>query len=237
MIEFMNESGGNTVGIRATGKLTKTDYDTILIPQLTALFKAYGQLDIVFYMDDAFEGWDLEAAWDDASYGLMHRADFGKLAVVGGPAWVGWCIKLGGFLMKGEIKVFRPEQLDQAWQWIRTSNSATAAGPRPKTSQSQKESQLMNESKDFSETLQRVQAVEKQLADKLRSIFGANAPAPDVSDKADAIRSKSSELTKKLAEKQSSVWTGVKDEVNRDLHALEGDFEHWIQYLDKHYKE
>ena len=95
----------------------------------------------------------------------------------------------------------------------------------------------MNESKDISETLQRVQAVEKQLADKLRSIFGANAPATDVSDKDEAIRSKSTELTRKLAEKQSSVWAGVKDEVNRDLHALEGDFEHWIQYLDEHYKD
>ena len=95
----------------------------------------------------------------------------------------------------------------------------------------------MNESKDISETLQRVQTVEKQLADKLRSIFAANAPAPDVSDKADAIRSKSTDLTRKLAEKQSSVWAGVKDEVNRDLHALEGDFEHWIQYLDEHYKD
>jgi hypothetical protein len=31
----------------------------------------------------------------------MHQADFDKLAVVGGPAWVDWCIKLGGFLMKG----------------------------------------------------------------------------------------------------------------------------------------
>lgn len=94
----------------------------------------------------------------------------------------------------------------------------------------------MNESKDISETMKRVQAVEKQLAEKLSSIFGAKTPAPDVSDKTDAIRSKSSELKKKLTEKQSAVWTGVKEEVNRDLHALEGDFEHWIQYLDEHYK-
>jgi hypothetical protein len=120
MIEFMSESSGNTIGIRASGKLTKADYETVLIPQLTELFKAHGQLNIVFLMGDEFEGWDLEAAWDDASYGLVHRADFGKLAVVGGPAWVNWCIKLSGFLMKGEIKVFDPGHLDQAWQWVRS---------------------------------------------------------------------------------------------------------------------
>lgn len=120
MIEFMSESAGNTIGIRASGKLTKADYETTLIPQLTELFKAHGKLNIVFYMDDAFEGWDLEAAWDDASYGLMHHADFARLAVVGGPVWVDWCIKLSGFLMKGEIKVFPSDQLDQAWQWLRS---------------------------------------------------------------------------------------------------------------------
>ncbi len=120
MITFMSESSGNTIGVRASGKLTKFDYETVLIPKLTELFKAHGQLNIIFLLEEEFEGWDLEAAWDDASYGLMHRADFGKLALVGGPAWVGWCIKLSGFLMKGEIKVFDPGQLDQAWQWVRS---------------------------------------------------------------------------------------------------------------------
>ncbi|MEM5492782.1 STAS/SEC14 domain-containing protein [Hoeflea sp. AS16] len=120
MIEFMSESSGNTLGIHASGKLTKTDYETILIPKLAELFKAHGQLNIVFYMDETFQGWDLEAAWDDASYGLMHRADFGKLAVVGGPAWVDRSIRLIGFLIKGEIRVFGSDQLAQAWQWIRT---------------------------------------------------------------------------------------------------------------------
>lgn len=94
----------------------------------------------------------------------------------------------------------------------------------------------MRESKDISEAMQRVQTVETQLAEKLRALFGAKPPAPDVSEKADAIRGKSGELTKKLAEKDGAVWTGVKDEVNRDLHALESNFNHWIQYLDEHYK-
>jgi predicted carbohydrate-binding protein with CBM5 and CBM33 domain len=100
-----------------------------------------------------------------------------------------------------------------------------------------KEFQPMRESKDISETAQRVQAVETRLAEKLRTTFGVKTPAPEVSAKADAIRGKSGELTKKLAENKGAAWAGVKDEINRDLHALEGDFDHWVQYLDKHYKE
>lgn len=118
MIEFMPNSKNNIIGIKVSGKLRDSDYKNILIPKLESLFKEYGKLNVLFYMDEAFQGWDLEAAWDDTSYGLRHRADFAKLAVVGGPPWVEWCFKLSGFLMKGEIKLFPADQLDRAWAWI-----------------------------------------------------------------------------------------------------------------------
>ena len=120
MIEIMPQSDGNIVGVKASGKLTDTEYKQVLIPKLEALFDQYGELAVLFYMDETFVGWDLEAAWDDASYGLKHRADFSKLAIVGGPAWVEWCVKLSGFLMKGEIRIFAADQLDRAWAWIKS---------------------------------------------------------------------------------------------------------------------
>jgi len=123
MIEFLPESGGHVLGIRVSGKLTDADYKQTLIPKLESLFHQHGRLDVLFYMDEGFEGWDLGAAWDDASYGLKHRADFGRLALVGGPRWVEWCIKLAGFLMKGEIRIFPGDRLQEAWSWIREQSA------------------------------------------------------------------------------------------------------------------
>jgi hypothetical protein len=37
MIEIMNESSGNVIGIRATGMLTTDDYDRVLVPKLAEL--------------------------------------------------------------------------------------------------------------------------------------------------------------------------------------------------------
>lgn len=118
MIEFMPESAGNIIGIRASGRLTEADYKNALIPRLVTLFQQHGKLRVLFFMDESFDGWDLKAAWDDASLGLQHRTDFEKIAVVGGPAWVEWCIKLAGFLMKGEIQTFRRDQLMAAREWV-----------------------------------------------------------------------------------------------------------------------
>ncbi len=119
MIEIMSQSSKNVLGLKASGMLTDADYRETLVPQLESAFEKHGRLRLLFYMDEFFEGWNLEAAWDDVSLGLKHRADFEKIALVGGPAWVRWAFKLSAFLMKGEIKDFGADELEAAWKWVR----------------------------------------------------------------------------------------------------------------------
>ena len=47
MIEFMDESAGNVVGVRASGKLTDADYKETLIPGLEKLFEQHGRLRVL----------------------------------------------------------------------------------------------------------------------------------------------------------------------------------------------
>ncbi|GAB4348455.1 MAG: hypothetical protein Kow0026_02970 [Oricola sp.] len=118
MFEFMDESTGKFVGIRASGTLTDADYKTVLIPKLEALMAEHGKLDLLLYLDDDFEGWDAGAAWDDARFGMQHRADFEKLAVVGGPAWVRKGLMAFAFLMKGQVRTYPSDELEKAWEWV-----------------------------------------------------------------------------------------------------------------------
>lgn len=118
MIEFMERSSGACVAIRATGHLTDQDYAEFL-PKLDKLFEKHGRLSVLFLMDETFEGWDLKAAWDDTKLGFAHRADFERLAIVGGPEWVRWCIRLSGFLLKGEVRLFELGEKEGAWDWVK----------------------------------------------------------------------------------------------------------------------
>ena len=120
MIEFLSSGTDNIVGIQVSGKLTDKDYKETLIPKLEALFKQHAKLKVLLYMDEGFEGWDLDAAWDDAALGLSHRNDFEKMALVGAPRWVEWGFKLSGFLMAGDLRIFEGDQLDDAWAWVRS---------------------------------------------------------------------------------------------------------------------
>jgi len=118
MIEFMEESRGDTLALRASGTLTEDDYASVLIPKLEVLLQEYGKLRVLFYMDEGFEGWKPGAAWDDAKFGIKHRDNFAKLAVVGEPSWVDWCVKLSAWIMEGEVKTFDESQLRDALDWI-----------------------------------------------------------------------------------------------------------------------
>lgn len=118
MIEFMDESTGKFVGIRASGTLTDADYKDVLIPKLEALFAKHGKLDVLLHLDDDFVGWDAGAVWDDARFGMHHLADFEKLAVVGGPTWVQKGLMAFAFLMKGQVRTFPADELEHAWEWV-----------------------------------------------------------------------------------------------------------------------
>ena len=119
MIEVMSESAGTVLGVRASGKLTASDYETVWIPRIEAVIREHGTVRILLYMDESFAGWELGAAWDDAKFGLRFQRRCERIAVVGGPRWVEWGTKLVAPMLHGEVRTFAADALPAAWDWIR----------------------------------------------------------------------------------------------------------------------
>ncbi len=119
MIEIL-EQDGNIVCFRASGKLTDDDYRQILIPRLEQVIKEHGKARILLAMGEDFYGWEPAAMWDDAKFGMQHRTDFEKCAVVGGPKWVEWATTLGALIIPCEVKTFPSNRLTDARSWIQS---------------------------------------------------------------------------------------------------------------------
>ena len=113
MLELMKESEGKIVGFRATGKLSRKDYDG-----LEDLARQFGRVRALVYMDDGFKGWNLPAAWANTKLDMRHRGDLEKVALVGAPGWEDWCVRMAGLLMKGERRTFPTNQFPEAWNWL-----------------------------------------------------------------------------------------------------------------------
>jgi hypothetical protein len=119
MIEVMHETKDNTLVVKATESLTSQDYEDIFIPQLKQRIDQFGKVRVVFYLDKSFTGWELGAAWDDAVFGINHRHDFEKVAVVGGKKWVDWATKIGAYFMEGQVATYTSEEFQNAVAWVK----------------------------------------------------------------------------------------------------------------------
>lgn len=119
MIDICPESENETLIARATGILSASDYETRFQPHIESLIEKHGKVNIVLHLDEMFEGWDLGAMWDDASFSLKHRHDFNRVAVVGAQAWFKWAMTLGSKFMEGQFMTFAPNDLAGAIAWAK----------------------------------------------------------------------------------------------------------------------
>ena len=119
MIEILPESDGKLLVLRAKSKLTHKDYEEILIPKLESVINEYEKADIVFDLGEDFHGWEAQAMWDDAKFGLKHKDDFHKVAMVGGPGWAQWIARLSEHFMSAKINTFPSGKFDEALDWAK----------------------------------------------------------------------------------------------------------------------
>jgi hypothetical protein len=120
MIEVMPGSQGNVLGLKASGKVTDADYKDILIPRLESIIKDHGKARLLFDFDDQFHEYEPLAVWDDTVFGVKHKNDFEKIALVGGPKWIEWATRISAVFMSGTVKTFSAPETQEAWSWLKS---------------------------------------------------------------------------------------------------------------------
>lgn len=114
MLQFIPVTEGNTIAIRASGKLTHEDYQDFL-PQLEAEIQRQGQVSVLFELDN-FSGWTLDAAKDDFKFGLQSREALERIAIVGDKSWERWMtLMMKPFVPSDKVAYFQRSSLQVAW--------------------------------------------------------------------------------------------------------------------------
>ncbi len=118
MFEVLSESEGRRLFIKASGRLTDADYKD-LTPRLEAAIDRHGPLRL--YVDmEAFEGWEMKAAWDDFAFGIKHWNDFERVALVGDKQWEEISVQVINKFTKGDFRFFDVSERGAAQDWIAT---------------------------------------------------------------------------------------------------------------------
>lgn len=120
MIERINDVPAGVIALRASGKLTKEDYERVLEPALKEATDS-GEARVLFILPD-FDGLEAGAWVEDVKTGfkaeVTNRSAWKKLAFVSGVDWISKATRLFAWAMPGELKVFDMDELEEAKEWV-----------------------------------------------------------------------------------------------------------------------
>lgn len=116
MIALASTESNNILTVKASGKLTKEDYEKFG-PQVEALIQQHGKIRVLIELED-FRGWNAGALWEDSKFAWQHYGDIERLAIVGEKKWEKGMATFCKPFTKAEIRFFEKEQAHEATQWI-----------------------------------------------------------------------------------------------------------------------
>ena len=125
MFTFIEGLPQDVLAIEATGKVTHEDYRNALIPKAEAMM-AKGPIKMLYVIGKEFTGFELEALWDDGSFGLRHWHDFSHIAVVTDHAWMRAMVGMFKPFFHGDVRLFGLSELPAAKDWIAKEKKAAA---------------------------------------------------------------------------------------------------------------
>jgi hypothetical protein len=117
-IDIHKENGSKILTVRASGKLSKEDYEQF-VPHIERLIEQEGKIRILFEMHD-FHGWDIAALWEDIKFDAKHFADIERLALVGDKKWEKGMSVFCKPFTTAKVKYFDTTEQQQARRWVET---------------------------------------------------------------------------------------------------------------------
>ena len=120
MLTIMHDLPHNVVGIRASGAVTKQDFDEVLKPALEELRNRTGKINYLLLLETSVSNFTLGAWVDDIVLGLKHFTHWNRIAIVTNEKIVERFSDAFGFIVPGECKGFTLAELVAAKEWVST---------------------------------------------------------------------------------------------------------------------
>jgi len=118
MIEHLKDFPANVLAFVCKGRVTKQDYDTVLVPVVADALKKHDKVRLYYETAADFSGIDPNAVWTDFKVGMEHLTRWERIAVVTDVEWIKHTINFFSFLMPGEVRFFPLSEAVRAREWI-----------------------------------------------------------------------------------------------------------------------
>jgi hypothetical protein len=118
MVTLMEGLPDKIVGLEGTGRITGEDYERVVVPAVEDRLRRHKKIRLLYHLGEDFEGVSARATWEDTKVGLRHLLQFERMAIVSDDEWIRGAVRVFGFVMPCEVRVFDDTHLDEARAWI-----------------------------------------------------------------------------------------------------------------------
>ncbi len=116
MLTILERGRPDVLGLRLKGTLTEEALERAT-RHMEERIREHGKIRVLFHLLD-LEGIEPAALVEDMKFGIRHIRDFERFAMVGNQGWLKAWVKTVGLLVPGESRVFRNDDLEEAWGWL-----------------------------------------------------------------------------------------------------------------------
>lgn len=120
MIGVLPDLPPNVAGFRASGDVTKEDFEKVLFPEIKKHVALSGKLNFVFYVDTPLKNFSMGAWIRDIWLGIKQFASWRKIAIISDVEKIRNFTDNISFLLPGEYKGFPVAELQNAIRWAAT---------------------------------------------------------------------------------------------------------------------
>lgn len=121
MMKMMEELGEGVVGVEAHGKVTRDDYEKVLMPAVDRALRDREKIRFLYRVAPDFSGFTGGALWDDARVGIRHLGAWDRVAVVTDVTWIADAVKAFQFVIPAKTRVFHNDELQLAKDWLQAT--------------------------------------------------------------------------------------------------------------------
>lgn len=119
MIELLPDMPDGVAGFRVSGRVGRDDLRDFA-PSMERVFES-DDIRIVEVVAPDYEGFGPGGLFEDLKMGLgaliHHRSAFKRIAVVSDKDWIAHALHAFAWMVPGELKLFRLDELDRAKEW------------------------------------------------------------------------------------------------------------------------
>jgi hypothetical protein len=117
------------VGVEARERVTAGDYEGVLIPAVEAAAAASsdGKVRVLYVLGREFPDFTAGAVWADIKLALGPPRRWERIAIVSDAAWFRRAIRVVGWAIPGEVRVYASDQLNDARVWVTSPRQVSGA--------------------------------------------------------------------------------------------------------------